>query len=346
MAPSYKPFSGYIPFGEYVGNNPAVKAGSTFDPLSSDIDLQWGGGRDTNDQKFSNYYDYYFSGEDIKVYIDGLFDPKDELDIAGFTFSIKQEKQPVYGFWSYNFDTVMNGTRLVAGRLSVYTRYPRRITDLLEKAAEARVNSVANKPNVNSVISLMGSQSESLSDEENIQKYWAYSQLDRVTTDPALKSTIDGQHNIFSAHPPFNLIIMYGVQDSSLTPTTSTSNETSATAGQNSVLDKILATDINQRLVKHNTGSGSGSSPMKIVLQNVNLVSMSASFEPGGQPLVETYDFIARDYYFTEADGSKNPYAALKTVVPNQQNTPQQTIDNQASGGVVNINVGGIASVQ
>jgi hypothetical protein len=40
--PPYRPFSGYIPWGQYVGNNPLVGAGNTFDPLSSDVDLNWG----------------------------------------------------------------------------------------------------------------------------------------------------------------------------------------------------------------------------------------------------------------------------------------------------------------
>ncbi len=231
---------------------------------------------------------------------------------------------------------MMLGTRAVAGRLSLYTRYPRRMTDLLEKAAEVRVNSASNKPNANSVVSLMGSQSESLADEENIQKYWAYSQLDRITSDPASNSS-EG-HNIFSAHPPFNLIIMYGVQDSSLTPTISTQNDDTASIDQYNSLDKIMATDINQRLVKHSAGAGMG--PMKIVLQNVHLTNMSTGFEPGGQPLVETYDFIARDYYFTEASYGQNPYAALKASVPNQQNSGTQQSTEQVTGGTVHINVG------
>jgi len=319
MTTPYRPFSGYIPYGDYVGANKLVGSGNTFDPLSADIDLVWGGGKSTNDARFSNYYDYYFSGEDVKVYIDGLFDPKDELDIESFSFSIRQEKTPVYGFWSYNYDAMMMGTRLIAGSLSVYTRYPRRMTELLEKAAEQRVNSAANKSNSSSVISLMRSQSESLVDEENIERYWGYSQLDRVTTDPAALSASD--RNIFSAHPPFNLIINYGVQDSSLTPITVTKNDSSGTAQQMDNLDRIMATDINQRTVKFN----SDGSPMKVVLQNVHLTGMSSAFAAGGVPLVETYSFLARDYYFTEATLETNPYKPNRASVANQQNTPGRT---------------------
>ena len=43
-----------------------------FDPLSdrdSNIDRIWAGQSSDSSKNFSNYYDYYFSGEDIKVYI-------------------------------------------------------------------------------------------------------------------------------------------------------------------------------------------------------------------------------------------------------------------------------------
>ena len=96
----YRPFSGYIPDGVISRNG--IKRGfpfadNSFDPLDKDIDLKWAG-TSREDRNFSNYFDYYFSGEDVKVYIDGLFDPGDELDISSMTFSIKQEKQPLYGF--------------------------------------------------------------------------------------------------------------------------------------------------------------------------------------------------------------------------------------------------------
>lgn len=188
----YKPFSGYIPDGvitENGRNRGFPFANNSFDPLDKNIDLIWGGSS-REDNRFSAYYDYYFSGEDIKVYIDGLFDPIDELELSGFNFSIKQEKQPLYGFWSYNYDAIMYGTRIVAGMFGMYTRHPRRMTELLEKAARVRSESVGNKNAPDNVISTLASAYESAEDEINIQKYWARSQLDRITTDPAAQRTL------------------------------------------------------------------------------------------------------------------------------------------------------------
>jgi hypothetical protein len=315
----YRPFSGYIPYQDTVSTNPGLKnKNGTFDPLSAELDLYWSGGKTTGDPRFSNYYDYFFSGEDVRVYIDGLFDPKDELDIAGFGFLIKQEKQAVYGFWSYNFDAMMNGSRIITGQFSLYSRYPRRMTHLLEEAARVRSSSASGKSDNSGVVSVLRSQNESRTDEENIQKYWANSQLDRITTDPAIStSSADGQHNIFSAHPPFNFVIVYGVEESSLSPVGVAENASTAAMEQRDNLDRIISTDINERKVKMSDNK----TPMKIVLQNVHLMQMSTEYQSGGSPLIETYSFVARDFYLTEAESGFNPYTG-KTFVSTE---PQAT---------------------
>ena len=324
----YRPFTGYIPYQDTVSNNPGLKnKDGTFDPLTPELDLYWAGGKSSGDPRFSNYYDYFFSGEDVKVYIDGLFDPKDELDIAQFGFLIKQEKQAVYGFWSYNFDAVMNGSRIVTGQFSLYSRYPRRMTHLLEEAAKERSFSASSKSDSSGVVSLLNSQNESQKDEENIQKYWANSQLDRVTTDPAISSSsMDGQHNIFSAHPPFNFVIVYGLEESALSPIGVVENASTAAMEQRDNLDRIISTDINERKVKISNHK----SPMKIVLQNVHLMQMSTEYQSGGSPLIETYTFIARDFYLTEAESGFNPYTgkAFVSTDPKVSNQVKAVVDS------------------
>jgi hypothetical protein len=305
----YRPFSAFLPYDlKNVRIDTASNGEGFFDPLNEKIDLEWGGSRD--DQAFNNYYDYFFSGEDIKLYIDGLFDDADELDTASMAFIIKQEKQPVYGFWSYNYDAMMMGTRLITGELSVYTRYPRRMTSLLEKAAKKRTETSQGLSN--SVISYLGSDYERKDDELNIEKYWLNSQLDRITTDPQANGLIDGYdpaHNIFSAHPPFNLVVMYGVEETGITNNSVIMNNTSGEINRNLNSDRILATDINERKTVTNALSG----PMKIVLQNVHLMSMTTAYSSGGQPLVENYQFIARDMYMS---GQSTESAKTRASVP------------------------------
>jgi hypothetical protein len=307
-----------------------------FDPLSDSLDKIWSGGsqKSDRDNRFNNYYDYYFSGEDVKIYIDGLFEPKHELDIASFAYSIKQEKQPLYGFWSYNYDAMLYGTRLITGEFTVYTRYPRRMTDLLEEAARVRSESPSPKAQVNNIISTLRPSSVQNSgqnqntitvedDEKNVQKYWAQSQLDRVTTDTAFaKNVKDSGHNIFSAHPPFNFIILYGAQEASLTPMNYSSSIDDREVDN---IDRMLMADTNERLVRIDNIA----SPMKVVVQEVNLISMATMYGPGGQPLAENYQFMARDFYMTEADLGfiKN----IKTTVTSEYETAKADVTTQTT---------------
>jgi len=269
-----------------------------FNPLSEKIDLKWAGKAKEGSKNFNSYYDYYFSGEDIRVYIDGLFDVDDELDLASFAYSVRQEKQPIYGFWSYNYDTVMLGTRVVVGEFTLYTRYPQRMTQLLEKAAFNRVNadSFGGQNEGSSIISRLSSEfAREPYDEENIQKYWSYSQLDRITND-MYSDAIDSK-NIFSAHPPFNFVIVYGAEQTALSPRDILNSQDLAVEN---TIDRVVAADVNERNVKVD----SLTNPMKVVIQQVNLTSATNSYSVGGNALVETYQFMARDFYFSDVDVS------------------------------------------
>lgn len=265
-----------------------------FNPIHATIDALWSGGK-KEDLRFSNYYDYYFSGEDIRIYIDGLFSPEDELDIASFAFNVRQEKQPLYGFWSYNYDAMMYGTRIISGELTMFSKYPRRMTELLEKAANVRARAAKDKYPAESVMSNLRSTFETEDDEKLIEKYWARGQLDRATDDPFAKNVENSNRNIFSAHPPFNLIIVYGLEEVALSPLNVYQSEDINISDN---IDRMMISDVNQRTVK----SDGITQPMKIVIQEVNLTGMAISYGPGGQPIGESYQFMARDHYFTEGD--------------------------------------------
>ena len=47
-----------------------------FNLLDQTTDLIWAGNPKSTSNRFNNYYDYYFSGEDTKLYIDGLFEQR------------------------------------------------------------------------------------------------------------------------------------------------------------------------------------------------------------------------------------------------------------------------------
>lgn len=299
----------------------------SFNPLSN-LDSVWSGTSSENnkDKRFSNYYDYYFGGEDIKVYVDGLFEPENELDIASFSYAIKQEKQPLFGFWSYNYDAMLYGTRIITGEFTIYTRYPRRMTDLIERATSVRVKNPSPTEAPGNVVSPLRSKLDSVQDQKNLEKYWAYSQLDRITADPLAKQVKDSGHNIFSAHPPFNFVILYGAQEASMSPIDYTGSGGKIISDN---LDRMIVSDINERLIR----TDNNANPMKIVLQEVQLLGMATSYNTGGQPVTESYQFIARDLYFSEVNlGFIKSEIADNTSNLNQgrngQSATQQSISN------------------
>jgi hypothetical protein len=325
----YRPFTSFLPY-DLKDANIGQNGQGYFDPLNEKIDLEWGGYRE--DDAFNNYFDYFFSGEDIKLYIDGLFDESDQLDTASMAFVIKQEKQPLYGFWSYNYDAMMLGTRLITGELSIYTRYPRRMTSLLEKAAKKRSESNSRSPSSN-VLSVLSSDYETTDDERNVEKYWLNSQLDRITSDPQSRTLNDLEnsgHNIFSAHPPFNLIVMYGTEEVAMSSNVVLSQNSSNEINRQLNSDRIMATDLNER----KTTINSDNTPMKVVLQNVHLMAMTTSYNSGGQALIENYQFVARDMYMTDAklDQSTQTRASSPDYTSQDNAQPNQTTSTTTSG--------------
>jgi hypothetical protein len=293
-----------------------------YNPLDREIDLRWAGRASDTDNRFSNYYDYYFSGEDIRIFIDGLFGPEDEMDVASFAYSIRQEKQPLYGFWSYNYDAVMYGTRIISGEISLYTRYPRRMTEFLEKAATIRSTEESAR-NGQKIISRMSPKGNySTDDELNVQKYWAYSQLDRITLDPA--SSESKERNIFSAHPPFNFVILYGAEETALSPLNALTTEDYFIDDN---LDRMIYSDVNQRSIKVDNISN----PMKVIIQQVQLMNMTTAYGPGGQAITENYQFIARDHYFSQVDLSF--VKTLETSNVSDSDTSSVSDDSSTSTG-------------
>lgn len=57
----------------------------------------------------------YFSGADVAIYFGDTY--VDE--VAGISFVVQQQLQPVFGYGSYTFDAILKGTRLVEGSLRI-----------------------------------------------------------------------------------------------------------------------------------------------------------------------------------------------------------------------------------
>lgn len=240
---------------------------------NSNIDDQWSEGYVT----MSTYYDNYFAGQDIKVTLDGVEDDFPDIPILNMGFNIEQQKTPVYGLWSYTYDGVMRGTRIVSGTLSIATTSADYMTRLLSKAASSRRDIRNGVGELGATI--YGSGRQLTADDSLIDTYWS------KNIDPAVGAA---GKNIHSVHPPFSLVILYGIQNTSISPT-----EWSPTGGDPATWDtNVLNADINERLVE---GDPNKTTIMRRVLEACEITSMQTGFAPDGSVVAETYSFFARD---------------------------------------------------
>lgn len=232
------------------------------------LDLIWG--YQYNSTKAPHtYFDYYFSGQDINVYLDGLQAPTNiaPLPIMEFSFGIQQQKQPVYGFWSYTHDAVMRGTRIVNGQFRIATTSTNYMTDIIAQAAANRA-----KANPNDVAGLDA-------DEQLIEQYW---------WNGGTNSTDTHGPFLFSAHPPFNLIIVYGMQ----TPTVYDNFTPNYREVYNDYKnDTPVMLDTNERMIEADPIGQS----QRITILGIELTGMQIEYTPDGQPSSEMYSFFAKD---------------------------------------------------
>lgn len=256
--------------------------GLVSDPLqvvNPEIDYMWAQGQ-VNSKAPHNYFDYFFTGQDIKVYIDGadLSEYGSHMPVMQLGFNIQQQKQPLYGFASYTYDAIMRGNRVVSGVMRLATKDVHYMTEALQLAAEARANQQEGLYEIRGLTT----------DEELIETYWGRN------IDPEVAYN-DNKH-IWSSHPPFNLVVVYGLQ--------STSVQADLTGRVNEVLeeykslesDNMLFTDTNERLVESDVLHYS----QRRVLENVELTGLQIEYNPDGQVCSEVYSFLARDMKITK----------------------------------------------
>lgn len=299
--------------GEFSSNSGTVTNSSAVAEWWSEAETKlftsWASSFDKYNTSFNNpYFEYFYTGQDIQISIDGLSSAEDILPIYSFGYNVQQQKTPIYGFWDYTFSAMLRGTRIITGAFSIVSTGPHVLTSKIAKAADVRA--YTKSQNMYAIRGLG-------EDEAYINKYWR-----KNLTDNSLTA---GQQHLFSVHPPFNFVIQYGLQETSIT-------SQSATARAQQIRDifnqnDALMSDTNERLVRHVVPE----LDRRILLENVELISKSIEYNVDGDPLLETYTFMARDERLMPNIGGDSKAPTLPTDVP--------------SGGVqdrVNVNVGDI----
>lgn len=269
--------SGAIVRRNAASNAPQTTVDTTVHAFeSAHIDAEWAEAYKDSDSQGA-YYNYYFSGQDIKLFIDGAEEA--DLPVVNFGFNIEQQKVPVYGLWSYTYDAVMRGTRMVSGTFTLSTTSTDYMRKVLAKAAKAR--------------SERGVFSKAFSrplteDDENIEKYW------EKNIDPNLGAA---SKQIFSVHPPFNFVVVYGIQTTSIGPTPEGHGDLLfeqdwdpnylGNYGQ----DYPLSLDVNERII----AAGAAERVLTFTIEACEIQSLQVGYAPDGSVVSETYQFFARD---------------------------------------------------
>lgn len=260
------------------------------------------------------YFDYFFCGQDMKIKIDGL-DDNDFLPIYSFGYAIQQEKMPIYGYASYTYDAMLRGTRIISGAFSLVVTEPFLLTNKI--ADSVRLRAKTSQKNSSEAYALRHLDG----DVANIERYW------RRNYDSALDS---GDRHLFSIHPPFNFLIKYGIQDVTLFSAVPGSAGRAVEVRQDFASNGPMWTDTNERLfdTESNQGIPNGG---KILLENIELTSKTVEFDPSGDPILETYSFIARDERIVDKPYTMN---AQRSLPPNTGTNPTKT-------GAVSVRRGG-----
>lgn len=241
-----------------------------YEELDPDLDFTWA--NYYAERNPLSYFDYYYTGQDVKIHIEGaqqysVSDPG-VSPFVEISYSTQQEKTPVYGAHSYTFDAVMRGTRLTIGMFRLATTYPNKLRDILTEAAKTRAGNRGLTP-------IRGLDV----DETNIEQYWGRHLNDDTTKD----------RNLFSIHPPFNIVVEYGIQSLSVADDpTRRSNEV---IGRYNDSDSAMFTDVNERLVHSSYNSGFN----YVILNNCEITSKQVEVSPEGTVCSEVYAFFARD---------------------------------------------------
>jgi hypothetical protein len=215
----------------------------------------------------------YFSGADVNIFFGDIW--VDEA--TNLSFQLQEDVLPIYGYASYTFDAVARGKRLVSGSFTINFKSTGYLQAILENANA--INYVVNQAQAQGVIKpedfkkyklddilrLYGKDSFEQVAEEYERALWGVAEDE--------KSLLSyGGRTYFPADPyGFDIKINYGAVSEAMQPNRSQFFTTSLRAPANITVETINGVQL-MGFVKNGIGT---------------------SFE--GQPITESYSFIARD---------------------------------------------------
>lgn len=252
------------------GINPKPIVTNRSKTIDPQLDATWGGataGFLGPDSSINPYYNYFFSGQDVSVTVDGTQGNKNfsQLPISGIRVEVSAPKMAIYGFWSYSYDAIAHGARSISALMEIYSPYPGYMTDLLQEVSRERMARTNE---------MYGNTAGLNTDDENTVRFWGGD-----NSNPQPGSTID----LFQQHPPFDLILIYGQQSVSISnPNQNTNQE---------IGNNPLFVDTNELLVENVNGNVG----QRVILKSCQITQYSQAIGIDGAALSDLYQLTIND---------------------------------------------------
>lgn len=217
----------------------------------------------------------YYGGLDIRVYMQEY---RIE-DVVGLTYEIREQVVPVYGYASYTYDTAVRGQRIIEGSFTVIFKKP---YALVERVAAIAGTSKSGADSYNQTLAKR-SASRFEGNVANLIDVLEWSQQQRMrywgTSIPEGEELRDDQllrerYPLWS-HPGLSIRIFYN------DPQEAKEREGKLVAIER---EHVLANRSRDQVYC-----------MTEVLDGVQIVGVSKAIEDSGRPVLESYQFLARD---------------------------------------------------
>lgn len=212
----------------------------------------------------------YYNGLDIRVYLDGY---RIE-DAVGLVYEIREQVVPVYGYASYTYDRALRGQRIIEGSLTVIFKKPYALIDRVAAVAAARSADQESKGSAPAPRPRQEGRAASLIDildwsSEQRLRYWGPERA-AAPDEEQLQRRLPLWYK-----EQLTIRILYN------DPAESKERE-----------GKLLALEREHVLTARERDS---TYVLTEQLEGVQIVGVSRAIEDTGRPILESYQFLARD---------------------------------------------------
>lgn len=243
----------------------------------------------------------YWSGLDLRAYVNGLY----LEELVGIQYALQESVTPVYGYGSYTYDIIMRGSRLVQGALTVNFKEPGYLKALImgEGPGTAGIIKSIDPGNVKAqdYAQTLGASSYQRK-QELMQNLWG--------DEPAQTSPVGNEPLLsrgYQDHTGFDLVLKFGEN-----------------TGQQYMVNAEGNGKVTPRLA----------SSRALTLIGVQFQNVESMLDDSGKPVLESYQFIAKDIVYSVYDTNTGVSAKVEKTATSKAITDIPTF--KGYNGIIN----------